>query len=98
MNYSYSLRGELSDKDKEELDKLKKQGTRVKDPKLAADTPAEDLPLGIPASYWLELRSYDQGATAARLKQPIWIVQGERDYQVTMADFEAWKKARSGGR
>ena len=21
------------------------------------------------------------------------IVQGERDYQVTMADFEAWKKA-----
>jgi dienelactone hydrolase len=93
ITYITSLKGELSDKDKEELDKLKKQVARVKDPKLAADTAAADLPLSIPAPYWLELRVYDQRATAARLKQPILILQGERDYQVTMADFEAWKKA-----
>jgi dienelactone hydrolase len=93
ITYIYSLKGDLSDKDKEALDKIKKQVARVKDPKLAADAPAAELPLGIPPAYWLELRSYDQGATAARLKQPMLIAQGERDYQVTMADFEVWKKA-----
>jgi dienelactone hydrolase len=93
MTYIYSLKGDLSDEDKEALDKIKKQVTRVKDPKLTADAPAAELPLGIPSAYWLELRSYDQTATAARLKQPLCIAQGERDYQVTMADFEAWKKA-----
>jgi dienelactone hydrolase len=93
ITYIYSLKGDLSDKDKEALDKIKKQAARVKDPKLAADTPAAELPLGVAAPYWLELRSYDQRATAARLKQTLFIVQGERDYQVTMADFEAWKKA-----
>jgi dienelactone hydrolase len=91
--YIYSLKGDLSDRDKEALDKLKKQVARVKDAKLTADASAAELPLGIPSSYWLELRSYDQSATAARLKQPLFIAQGERDYQVTMADFEAWKKA-----
>ena len=27
---------------------------------------------------------------------PVLILQGERDYQVTMADFKGWKKALSG--
>jgi uncharacterized protein len=93
ITYITSLKGELSDKDKEELDKLKKQVARVKDPKLAVDVPAAELPLNIPAPYWLDLRAYDPRATATRLKQPMLILQGERDYQVTMADFEAWKKA-----
>ena len=30
--------------------------------------------------------------TAKDLSQPILILQGERDYQVTMKDFEIWKK------
>jgi uncharacterized protein len=39
------------------------------------------------------LSDYDQAATAARLKQPLLILQGERDYQVTLEDFAGWKKA-----
>ena len=68
---------------------------RVKDPKLTADTPAKELPLGLPAADWLALRAYDQTATASQLTRPILVVQGERDYQVTMDDFTAWKKALS---
>jgi fermentation-respiration switch protein FrsA (DUF1100 family) len=93
ITYIKSLKGELTDKDREQLDQLKKQVARVKDPKLTTDTPAADLPLCAPAAYWLALRAYNPTATAARLTQPMLIVQGERDYQVTMADFEAWKKA-----
>lgn len=85
-----------TDAQKKRLEKLKKQVARVKDPKLTAETPASDLPLGMSAPYWLALRAYDQAATAARLKQPVLILQGERDYQVTLADFAGWKKALAG--
>ncbi len=30
---------------------------------------------------------------AAKLKTPMLILQGERDYQVTMIDFAGWKKS-----
>lgn len=93
ISYIKSLNEKLTDDDRKELDELKKQVARVKDPKLNADTPAVQLPLAAPAAYWLALRAYDQTATAARLKQPMLIVQGERDYQVTMDDFQTWKKA-----
>lgn len=93
ISYIKSLNGKLLDKDREELDELKKQIARVKDAKLSADTPATELPLGAPAAYWLALRAYDQTATASRLTLPMLIIQGERDYQVTMDDFKAWKKA-----
>jgi uncharacterized protein len=93
MTYLYSLDGTSADKHKEDIDKIKKQVERVKDPQLVADAKTEGLPLGVPAPYWLALRVYDQTGTAAKIKQPMLILQGERDYQVTMADFAAWKKA-----
>ncbi|HEX5854516.1 MAG TPA: dienelactone hydrolase family protein, partial [Thermoanaerobaculia bacterium] len=34
--------------------------------------------------------------TARSLRMPVLILQGERDTQVTMADFNGWKKALSG--
>lgn len=93
ITYIKSLKGEVTDKDREELDELKKQVARVKNPKLSADTPAKELPLAAPAAYWMALRAYNQTAAASRLSQPMLIVQGERDYQVTMDDFKEWKKA-----
>jgi len=48
---------------------------------------------GGPASYWLDLRGYDPAALAATLKQRLLVLQGARDYQVTVADFDHWKTA-----
>ena len=31
-----------------------------------------------------------------KVRQPMLILQGERDYQATMTDFEGWKKALAG--
>jgi dienelactone hydrolase len=93
LSYIYSLKSEQTDEDKALLEKLTKQVAKVKDPKLALDTPKAELPLDVPASYWLALRAYDAAATAAKLKMPLFVMQGERDYQVTMTDFEGWQKA-----
>jgi uncharacterized protein len=51
--------------------------------------------LGKPVSYWLDLRGYDPPEAAKALQQPVLILQGERDYQVTMDDFHRWKAALS---
>jgi len=46
---------------------------------------------GVPPSYWKDLKSYDQVATARSLTAKMLILQGEKDYQVTMTDFNLWK-------
>ena len=55
----------------------------------------EDV-LGAPKSYWADLATYDPVETAQSLDIPLLILQGERDYQVTMADFTRWNETFSG--
>jgi fermentation-respiration switch protein FrsA (DUF1100 family) len=63
-----------------------RQAAMVDSPELSPATPAADLPFGFPASYWLDLRDYDPVSTAAALDKPMLILQGGRDYQVTVED------------
>ena len=83
---------DTTNKDKEQLEKMKKDVERVKDPKLGEGMLKSEQIMGAPVAYWLSLRAYDAPATAAKLKLPMLILQGERDYQVTMTDFDLWKK------
>ena len=50
----------------------------------------------MPARYWLDLRDYKPAEMAKELIQPFLFMQGGRDYQVTMIDFDGWKKALLG--
>jgi hypothetical protein len=68
------------------IDALTDQARMVDSPDLSTDTPDAELPFGVPAPYWLDLRGYDPVAVAAGLRQPMLIVQGGRDYQATVAD------------
>jgi len=49
-----------------------------------------------PASYWDDLKIYDPAGAALKIAVPLLILQGERDYQVTMRDFEMWRSALKG--
>lgn len=55
----------------------------------------EDLPFGVSQVYWAYLENYDQLAEAGKIKKPVLVIQGERDYQVTMVDFAGWKSKLS---
>ena len=92
VTYIAGLDGTVSADEQAALDELAAQAARVQDPNLSAATPITDL-LGIPASYWLDLRGYDPAEMAKGLAQPMLILQGERDYQVTTVDFEGWQAA-----
>jgi dienelactone hydrolase len=77
-----------------QLEKQRQQVAAVK----ALKPGQEDGPaiLGVWPRYWLDLRGYDPAAQAAKLNRPLLILQGERDYQVTMKDFSIWKAALAG--
>lgn len=49
-----------------------------------------------PESYWKDLNAYHPAQTAATLTIPMLILQGERDYQVTLADLNEWRVAVGG--
>lgn len=96
MIYIFGLDGTTSPEESSQLDKVKVAVAKVKDPGLSESTPAIDLPLGMPAKYWLDLRGYDPAEAAKTITRPVLILQGERDYQVTMAEFGRWKSALAG--
>jgi hypothetical protein len=97
IEYLSSLDGTVTAEEREELNKLQRQVARVKDPGLTSAVPADELPLGIAAVYWLDLRDYRPTETLQSLSIPVLILQGERDYQVTMEDFRLWEAALEGG-
>jgi dienelactone hydrolase len=96
VTYLANLDGTVSAEEKAQLEQVQKQVNQVKDPNLSKAILSTDLPLGIPAAYWLDLRGYQPAQAAKDLQRPILILQGGRDYQVTEADFNLWKKALDG--
>lgn len=52
--------------------------------------------LGAPTAYWLDLKDYRPTEVAKAVTKPTFILQGERDYQVTMVDFKNWQTALAG--
>ncbi|MFF2009453.1 alpha/beta hydrolase family protein [Streptomyces sp. NPDC058195] len=74
------------------IEAITRQAQTVDSPDLSPSTPTDELPLGLPAPYWLDLRGYDPVAAAAELGKPILILQGGRDYQVTVTeDLAGWE-------
>ena len=97
VRYIASLDPETAAASEPTIEALTRQAKTVDNPDLSPSTPDSELPFGVPAPYWLDLRGYDPAATAADLDKPILIVQGGRDYQVTLADdLAGWKAALDG--
>jgi len=82
-----------SAKKKKEIKELEKQVDLVHSGGISPKTPSEQLPMGQAAGYWIYLNNYNQTDVAAKLVIPMLVLQGERDCQVTMTDYELWKKA-----
>ena len=92
VSYLAALDGIVTEPEKKQIEGLRAEVVKVKALKPGATEPV----LGAPASYWLDLQGYDPVQGSKYLPQPMLILQGERDYQVTMTDFAAWKKGLAG--
>lgn len=90
--YIASVDGTVTDEEKKQIEGVKAMVETIRSLKEGS----KEAPMGVPASYWLDLKGYHPPAAAKELKQPFLILQGERDYQVTMEDYELWRKALGG--
>ena len=78
VEYLASLKGNLTAEDQAKLAEIKKNPFAG---------------MSVPAAYLADLKGYRPDLEAKHLNTPMLILQGERDYQVTMKDFILWKSA-----
>ena len=90
--YLAALDGKVDETEAKQLEELRQQMERVK----ALDFKEGEVILGTARAYWADLLAYDPVGTAKALTMPMFVLQGERDYQVTMEDFAAWKVGLAG--
>lgn len=92
IKYIASLTSEQTPENQKQIEKAEAIAAQVESPSLNPDAAVDFFGSPIPGSYFLDLRNYDPAKVAAALKIPILVLQGGRDYQVTTADFDIWKK------
>jgi len=93
--YIVSQSGKPSLQEQQQIQAIEQQVQAIKALQPSGDGSGKEMLLGAPASYWLDLRGYDPAEAAGALSQPMLILQGERDYQVSMADFRRWQDVLS---
>jgi len=96
IKYIASLNGTITPEAQKQIDAAEQAAKEIENPNLTPSQTIDVLGSKIPGSYFLDLRTYQPAQTAAGLKIPMLILRGERDYQVTMEDFDGWKKALAG--
>jgi len=83
--FSYLLShndGRIDENEAAQIEYYRKELGRFEDPAVGD----EELIMGMKKSYW----KYDPATTARALAQPMLILQGGMDYQVTLEDLEGW--------
>lgn len=90
LNYLYN-NSNTTPPQQVKIEAMKRHALLAKKPDLKPDFPEDSLP-GATAAYWISINKYNQLKSAKIINQPMFFIQGERDYQVTMTDLNLWKE------
>jgi dienelactone hydrolase len=88
--YITSLHGKPSAEEDAYLAQVEADANKLKQ-LTAADASSRIILFGAPVTYWLDMREHDSLAAAKQIQQPMLFLQGWRDYQVTIKDYEIWR-------
>jgi len=86
VEYLVGLDGEVTAEEQQELDRTRRTLAEVRAGQLDGE------PAVLPRRYLHMLKRYDPVEAARSLTLPVLIVQGGRDYQVTMKDWALWRQ------
>jgi hypothetical protein len=92
VEYIANSDGSVTEQEEQQIAETRKQAARVV-ALTAADVVSTEPILGAPPAYWLDLRVYDAPGVAAKLRLPMLVLQGDRDYQITLRDLAGWRTA-----
>lgn len=93
VRYTVGLSGKTTPQGEKLIAQAEKAAADMRNPDLKPGMTVDFMGVPLPASYVLDLRAYHAAETASRLKIPILVMQGDRDYQVVAADLNGWKQA-----
>jgi len=96
IKYLTGLDEKMTEEEEKQLRATEEAAREIQSPALVPSAVLTVLGAKVPGSYFLDLRNYNQAEVAAALKIPILVLQAERDYQVTLKDFDGWKKTLAG--
>lgn len=88
INYLVKLDKEVSSDEQSYVEEVNKQMETIKNIDKANDL--EPI-FGAYKAYWKDLNDYDALKIAKNIDKPVLVLQGEKDYQVTMTDYDLWK-------
>ena len=89
-DFLYSLMPEITEEQQAEKDRAFAELEKLRDPYALTE---DDQVMGVCSAYWKWLADYDILQAAEEIEEPVLLLQGEEDYQVTMEDFGIWKDA-----
>ena len=89
-DFLYSLMPEITAEQQAEKDALFAELDRLQDLDSLAE---DDTVAGVYSAYWKWLANYNILQAAEEITEPVLLLQGEEDYQVTMEDFRIWQDA-----
>ncbi|MFZ3217396.1 MAG: alpha/beta fold hydrolase [Candidatus Acidiferrales bacterium] len=95
LHYLAAINGTPTEAEQQRIADAEDGAKQIESPGLKPEDKVVFLGATTYGAYWLDLRAYDPLKTAAKLKIPIFIAQGGRDFQVTTANFEEWSAALS---
>ncbi len=88
--YLFELDGELSEAEADRLDEIRATAERIR----TLDIAEGEVAVTGGREYWRTLTAYDRFATANRLRIPLYLAFGGRDWQVTVDDDRRlWRDA-----
>lgn len=90
--YLVSLDGKIDEAETKQLEEIERQLKKIRE----LDIREDEIVLGASRAYWADLMDYDPVKKARDLSLPMLILQGGRDYQVTMEDFREWEEGLAG--
>jgi hypothetical protein len=90
IEYLINLDGTISEEEQKQIDETKIMAYKMKNPETIEDG---ELVFGAHKAYWEDLASYDSVELAGNIEKPVFVFQGDRDYQVPVSEFELLQKS-----
>ncbi|MFY0643679.1 MAG: alpha/beta hydrolase [Bacteroidia bacterium] len=96
IEYLSATDGDVSRAERKMLESSQERAEKIRTKAYTESTPAEELMVYWPGKFWWGIHDYDPVQLTKSLDIPTLILQGEKDYQITMVDFGIWKENLSG--
>lgn len=89
IEYLANIDGSISEEERQYIEEIEVEVEKIKNLDTLEDG---EMVLNANKEYWQYYRAYDVKTLAKEIDVPTLVLQGERDYQVDMEEFNMWKE------